>query len=199
MPIEENEVTVKELKIGIDLDDTFWDLLVAWMQRYNQLSGDNLEASDIRAWDVAQLVKDGWSKKVYQILEESELWEIVKPKPDSISIMKRLIKDGHEIYLVTATPYQTAHMKMRRFFELCPFMKEEQIIIAYKKQLIDVDILVDDYPGNLIGGNYHKLLFDAPHNWDYDEHLINAKRCHDWTDVYREINKIVMNRKGGIR
>lgn len=188
----------ENIKIGIDLDDTFWDLLVAWINRYNQNADDNLKPSDIRTWDIKRYVKDGYTNYLFSILEDPSFWKTVNPKPRSVYFMQKLLEEHHELYIVTATASQTAYMKMMRFFELCPFMKEEQIILTGKKQLIDVDVLVDDYPKNLIGGKYKKLLFDAPHNWDYDETTIDAKRCHNWAEVYKEINQIALTIKGGI-
>lgn len=184
----------KTLKIGIDLDDTFWDLVVAWIRWYNRLANDDLKPTAIRTWDIERYVKDGCSKLLYDILEQPEFWDTVMPKPGSTHIMQELLHNGHELYLVTATSCQTAHMKMRRFFKLCPFMKDEMVIIAQKKQLINVDVLIDDNPNNLIGGNYRKLLFDAPHNWNHDENLIGAKRCHDWVGVYEEIKNMTMTK-----
>ena len=54
--------------------------------------------------------------------------------------------------------------------------------------MIDGDVIIDDAPHNLVGGNYRKILMDAPHNkwFDCDKH--NVYRVDDWDRIAFEIS-----------
>lgn len=176
------------LKIGFDLDDVCWNLLGAWVKRHNELHGDVWKFNEIRAWTDARNLD-------FRILEEIDFWKSVKPKAGSQETMKRLMDNEHELYIVTASPYQALERKMDRFFDLYPFMEPKQIIITQDKQMINLDVLVDDNPLNLESGEYERILFTMPHNESFDEKSIHAKRCEDWNDIQNVINEIVKNRK----
>ena len=63
------------------------------------------------------------------------------------------------------------------------------IIIANEKQRISGDILIDDAPQNLIGGNYAKFLFTATHNRDFNiAPYEDMYRVNDWREVYDVID-----------
>ena len=48
-----------------------------------------------------------------------------------------------------------------------PDFPQENIIISSEKQYIKGDVLLDDNPKHLIGGDYFKLLFTTPENKDF--------------------------------
>lgn len=190
----------QKLRIGFDLDDVCWDLLGSWLKRYNELANDNLTPKDIKSWDISKYVKHDFVETLFYILEEPGFWETVEPKEKSQDIMKKLTEEGHELYIVTATsPYVTLPRKVGRFFELYPFMKPGQMIVTQHKQLLRLDVLVDDKPENLQGGHYRKLLFSVPHNERCDEGKIGAERCNDWDGIHAAINKMAIGSKGVVR
>ncbi len=53
--------------------------------------------------------------------------------------------------------------------------------------------MVDDAPHNLVGGDYIKLLYDAPHNQNFDTESHCITRVHNWGEVYFAINYIANN------
>lgn len=176
--------------IGIDLDDVCWDFLEAWIERHNEITEDDVVLDDIKGWDIGQYIKRGSKEMLFYILEQSDFWQTVQPKTDSSKYLKQLIEDGYEVYIVTTTSHKVLHNKMVRFLDLYPFMDDKQVITTSRKQLIDVDILVDDNPDNLRDGFYNKILFHAPHNRYINEKEIGAYRCYDWNEVYQKIRQL---------
>ncbi|MBQ6631349.1 MAG: hypothetical protein IJH55_04355, partial [Romboutsia sp.] len=92
----------------------------------------------------------------------------------------------------TATNHETAEEKLNRFLMLFPFMKREQIICIYNKELLNVDWLVDDCEANLLNGRFNKIILDAPYNRNCMKKFIRAKNLKDVYDIlinyYKENN-----------
>ena len=57
----------------------------------------------------------------------------------------------------------------------------------------ETSAMVDDAPHNLVGGDYIKLLYDAPHNQNFDTESHCITRVHNWGEVYFAINYIANN------
>ena len=109
--------------------------------------------------------------------------------PGANEALQKLIADGHEIYIVTASLYQTLPEKMDEvLFRYFPYISWDHVIVTHNKHLIHGDVLVDDGPHNLTGGSYRKILFEAPHNRNVDESSIGAKRARTWEEVYELIS-----------
>lgn len=100
---------------------------------------------------------------------------------------------GHEVYIVTATPYISVPEKMDDLlFRWFPFITWEQVIITSRKQLIKGDVLIDDGIHNLEGGDYVKILMTAPHNRDYDAEANGMIRVNNW----KEIEEVIADLSG---
>lgn len=76
----------------------------------------------------------------------------------------------------------------------------DSLIIIKNKQMLsgDIDILIDDCVDNLVGGYYHKILFDYPWNrhgfesYESSIHMLHQKyRCKNWNDIDKAINTIM--------
>ena len=118
-------------------------------------------------------------------------WGTVEPVPGAAEALQRLMKKGHDLYIVTATEYEHLYEKMQDLlFRYFPFLTWSHVIITSRKQMIRGDVLIDDGPHNLIGGAYKKILFDAPHNRDFDAEANGMVRVHDWAEVERVIEKL---------
>lgn len=175
--------------IGVDLDDVLWDLMSTWISRYNDMVDDNLTVEDIKSWDVAQYIKRGTEGILNYIPQQNDFWDDVEPIPDSKECLQQLIKDGYLIYVVTASSHTNLKEKMSRFYSLFPFIEEEHVVIIHRKQMMDLDMLIDDKPGNLEDANYLKVLFDRPHNRSFDEDKISAVRLKTWPEIYKYIKQ----------
>lgn len=175
--------------IGVDLDDVLWDFVGAWIERYNEIVGTNLTKEDIKSWDVTRYIQEGTEGILNYIPEQYDFWETVEPIRNSYQYLWELMKDGYNIYIITASHYSNLREKMTHFYSLFPFIKEDQVVIIHRKQMMDLDVLIDDKPGNLEDANYLKVLFDRPHNGEYDESKIHAKRVKSWPEIYEYIKQ----------
>ena len=121
----------------------------------------------------------------------NDFWNLTTPVEGSGEYLKRLIDDGHEILIVTASNAQTFDSKRKRLIEMFPFLRSGQIICETNKQSIKGDILIDDGVHNLLGGNYMKFLFNQPNNLLFDESGYDIVRVYSWKEIYERISSLV--------
>lgn len=179
---------MRKLTVLVDMDDVLECLLEAWLIRNNEKFGRDVKPEDIVQWDLAKAYPGLTREEVYGVELETDFWKSVKPKEGADEALRKLIADGHDIYIVTATLYQTVREKMDDvLFKYFPYITWRNVIITTNKHLIKGDVLVDDGPHNLMGGDYRKILFTAPHNRYFDEKSVGAVRADNWDEAYSEI------------
>ena len=173
------------------MDDTIENLGIAWVEYLNEQYGLNADFQNSKEFDMQKLFPSLKPDEVYAPLWERELWKKVTPKPDAVEYLERLMNEGHEVYIVTASALGTIAMKTEEvLYKYFPYIKEQQVITTWNKQLIQGDVLVDDGVHNLEGGDFEKILFDAPYNREYHEGAHGMFRAHNWEEVYRLIQEL---------
>lgn len=175
---------MKPLTILFDADDTVENLLDCWVAMLNEKYGTSVLPENITDWDVALSFPSLTREQVYGVLREDELWKRLSPIPESAEVLQELIEEGHQVYMVTASDYHCCRAKFERIFEMFPFLTWDHVIVTSHKQLVKGDILIDDGPHNLVGGDYWGILFDRPHNRNFDvsEHD-KIFRATNWANV----------------
>ena len=179
------------MTVLIDMDDVLECLLEAWLDYNNRKFGTDVKYDDIREWDLSKAFPGLSREETYAAEMDKDFWKNVRPMPGAPEAVRKLLDDGHDVIIVTATLYETLKEKMEDvLFKYFPFITRDRVIITFRKQLIKGDVLVDDGPHNLIGGDYRKILFNAPHNRDFDEKSIGAERVYNWEQAYECICRI---------
>lgn len=186
------------LRILFDADDVAESLLEGWVKTLNDRYGTSVSVDDVTDWNIALAFPTLTKKQVYGVLQEDEIWKNLTPIPGAQEYLQRLYDEGHELYMVTATDYRTCCVKIERILEMFPFLDESHIIITQNKQMVMGDVLIDDGPHNLIGGNYFRILFDQPHNRGIDEKKYGMYRAVGWDEVYRLIHENLVFDSGNI-
>lgn len=176
------------MKILIDLDNVLINTGEAWVERLNHVHHTTVKYDDIVDWDITKFFPSLTPEEIYKPLRDPCLWRSVKPIDGAATTMKRLIADGYDLYIVTASSPDTIGIKynlvIKDFYE---FIDMNHIIVTSSKQMIKGDVLIDDAPFNLEGGEYAGILFDAPHNRGYAELSNGFVRAKNWDDVYKAI------------
>lgn len=170
------------MKIGIDLDNVLNDLNQKWLLSYSLDHNHMITVEDIHCWDIHKYVKIG--KEIYSYLSD-ELFYILNPLSYSIEVTERLSKE-HELFIVTATSPKNMKVKFEWLEKYFSHIKQKNIITAYRKDLINVDLLIDDAPHNIINFPNDTIVMDYAWNRKLDN---NYKRAKDWL----EIEKIILN------
>lgn len=187
---------MKPLRILFDADDTIENLLQCWVALLNEKHGTTVSHEDVTDWDVSLAFPTLSKDQVYSVLREDELWHRLSPIPGSKEVLQRLLNEGYELYMVTASDYHCCRAKFERIFELFPFLSWDKVVITSKKDLIKGDILIDDGPHNLISGNHWGILFDQPHNRNFDDSKYDwILRATNWEQVYEYIHAVMMEKE----
>jgi len=175
----------------VDMDDVLEKLVEGWTQYNNNKFGTKIDPDEIDSWQM-DLFFPGFEDRVYDAEKDDALWDLVKPMPGAVENVKKIIDDGHEVYVVSATYHETLKAKMEKvLFKYFPYLDWKHVILTHHKELVKGDVLIDDGPHNLVGDRpYRKVLFTANHNKRLDEKSIGAVRVNNWDEAYEEIKRI---------
>ncbi|MDO5444156.1 MAG: hypothetical protein Q4F31_00860 [Eubacteriales bacterium] len=183
------------MTILIDMDDVLECLVAGWVKYLNIHFHTDVAPEDVTDWDVSLSFPMLTKEQVYSVETDDSLWDYVKPMPGADEALRKLMDDGHTIYVVTATKYQTLKAKMEKvLFRYFPYLTWNQVIITGNKHMIRGDVLIDDAPHNMTG-DFVKLLFDSGHNRNFDEKSVGAIRVHGWQEAYEQICRIAKEKE----
>ncbi len=166
-----------------DADDTIENLCETWVNHLNYKYGTKVKVSDVNDWDVSRFFPELTKDQVYAPIYIKEFWRHILPISDECVEILNAINNRHNLYIVTATNYQTCDTKIERILELFPFLEWSQFIIASKKQLVYGDYLIDDGVHNFAGGHYKGILFDRPHNHLFNNDAAGLTRVYTWNEI----------------
>ena len=174
---------MKPLTILVDADDVIENLLDCWVAMLNNRYGTSTSIEDVTDWNVSLAFPTLTKEQVYSVLADDELWNMLEPIPDAQETLQKFHSEGHEIYIVTASDYRSCKAKFDRILSLFPWLDWDHVIVTSNKQMVKGDILIDDNPHNLVGGDYIKMLFDRPHNRSFDAKANGMIRVRTWEEV----------------
>lgn len=179
------------MTILVDLDDVLMSLMPYWCKWLNKYSKYKVKEKDIKQWDITSHYPDLTKDQIYAPLFNKEFWKTTRPIKSSIKYVNQLIKDGHEVYICTATHYASLKDKLEngllRYFNCFNY---KNIITNYNKHLMKADILIDDYPENLKDFEGIRILFNKSYNKNSHESYFDV-RCDSWKEIYNYINQII--------
>jgi 5'(3')-deoxyribonucleotidase len=182
---------MKKLEILVDLDEVLNNLLECWVSFLNDKHGLDADMQDKKTWGLGPLFPSLTAKEIDYPLFDDNFWSGLVPQPYSVEYLHKMILDGHNVSIVTATHvYKTLPAKMDWLFCNYPYLSWSDVILANRKQLISGDVLIDDAIHNLEGGKYTKLLYDSPYNRDYNAEYNGMIRVHDLKEAYGIISRI---------
>lgn len=185
---------MKKLRILVDADGVLENFSETWVAYLNKKYGVNVSHDDVHEWDMTKAYPMLTSDQVLSTELDSALYDGLQPIAGGPEAIKRLLDDGHEIYVVTNTHYKIAIEKLEgTLFKYYPFLPWRQYIFTHNKQMIKGDVLVDDGVHNLVGGDYEKILFSAPYNRDFDAAANGMTRVENWDEAYAAIKKFAEN------
>lgn len=171
------------------MDDTLIRLGETWIAYLNEKYGTDVNWQDVNDWDTSKFFPGLTRYQVFDVLHNAELWKRTKPLEGAVEYVNKLREDGHKVVVVTSAPPKTVAVKLIYSLFKHFSMTYKDVIIAYNKQMIQGDVLVDDAPHNLAGGSYLKILVSAPHNQSYDAEYNGMIRADSWEEIYNCISE----------
>lgn len=176
--------------IGCDMDDTLTHLVTPWIQYLNNRYGTHVNPYKELHWDMKVQYPDLTYEQIFEPLFEKEFWKHVTPMTGAVGVVKKLIDEGFQFYVVTSTHYRSLADKLPDvLFKYFPFIDRHNVITTYNKQMIRCNVLIDDGTHNIIGP-YVGLLMDAQHNKSFKEdNYPSVTRVYNWNEVYTQVHK----------
>lgn len=183
------------MTILVDMDDVLINFLETWVDELNREYGTSVKYDDITEWNMAKFFSELSRKQLYDVLSKESFWEKTSPKDKAVEYLKKLIDDGHQIYVCTATYYTYFKEKFdKALFSHFGYLDWDNVIVAKNKQMIKADVLIDDGIHNLEGGDYIKIIMTSPHNKSYDAEKHGMIRVNNWEDIYSVISLMNMDK-----
>jgi len=165
--------------VGIDIDDVCADLIPAWLQIYKLRSAHVLTREDITDWNISLFVKPEFREEIYSYIEMPLLYNMVKPVAGALDGYNYLKSAGYDIVFVTHATPGCAGRKFEWLIDNGFDVSHRDYIECQRKELIDVDILVDDNYNNCATSRGASIIYSQPWNVKYDWSL----RASDWKQV----------------
>lgn len=156
------------------------------MNTYNSIYDDNLTLSDIKHWNIHEIVKPECGKDIYGCITETMLNQL-KPQPYAQEITDKLMDEGHDLYIVTATQSRFVMSKQYWIDKYFPRLKDKLIITNFKSLISGLELLIDDQPTNIELFPNEVITMDYAWNRSLKR---DCPRAKDWNDIYRIIYEI---------
>lgn len=165
----------KKIKIGLDVDDTLMPFNEIAINLANKAEEFNppLSLNEITSWETPGRI--GIIRKFYT---NPDLYKNQKPYPGAIDFIRTLAETA-EVYFVTAVYEEMKEIRRKQLKQFFPMVPEECYIFTDKKLDLDLDMILDDAPHNIIGsGIRYPILMSRPWN----QNVKNAISIHSYRE-----------------
>ena len=201
------------MNIGIDIDGVLTNIKKFIIEKGLSYCNENktgklinpeeYESNKIFDWD-EETDLDFWIKNIYIYAENNP------PILGASENIKKLKKDGHKIYIITARwlagpvtdneNEQSMKSREKMRYTVKEWLRKNSIIydeIIFsgedKSKFIkekNIDIMIEDSPRNL--KTLSKVTKMICYDWDYNRGIENENiyRCQNWNDIYNHIKNI---------
>lgn len=177
--------------ICFDIDNVMNDLTEKTIAIYNARANKNIQMSDITTYNFYDCLSKEDADGIVALFKEKKLWDSLKPLPHSQEALKKLIKQGHRIFLATATDPVNFEWKcewLQRYFSC---ISTDNIIRIMDKGLLRIDVMVDDHLSNLTSNVCERVCLNYPWNQSPSkDYAYDIKRAYSWNDIINIINDI---------
>lgn len=133
---------MKKLRIFLDSDEVLMNFMDPLLEKYNAYYGVNVKPTDITSWEINNSLPKGTD--VYPFMKEPSFFKDLEPYPFACELIQKLMDDGHEVFIATASLEESIMDKYASFKKHFPQVKFEQILMIKRKDLLQGDILLDD-------------------------------------------------------
>jgi uncharacterized HAD superfamily protein len=182
------------MKIAIDIDGVLLDIIIPYIEFFNQRHNTEYKKTDVTNWDFYKdwnVDEDEAFGIFYEIYENTMSVPFIDETAPNI--MKKLHK-LHDLYILSAraSQYRSQIIEKLDFHNIKKDSHYIELILVYHKPYDlkinePFDVYVDDNPNlaKSIQKTHDKylLLYDQPWNQEI-ENVNNIFRVYNWNDIY---------------
>ena len=181
------------MKIGIDLDNVCVTTTQAVCDYINERLPVHITLEDITTYSIEAALPEQFKWIASSAFRDKLMWQKVQIIDDAVKYIEKLYNDGHEIYFVTSSLPENMRKKINHLSRNMHFLPKEYIekhtINIQTKQLLDIDILIDDCIDQLKKPRWYiSICLDYPWNRNYFEKSLY--HCKNWEQIYERIKII---------
>lgn len=190
---------MKKLVLLFDMDAILVDLLRPWLAWYNETHNDKLSIDDVTGYHLHEHATKCTVDQLFEFFTH-ERYSACPPLPGASEGLKQLHDAGHDIVITTATAGNTAQAKWTLAEKVAPWLKDGNVMVGSRKELIKGDVFVDDAPKNVVKyrnawPRAHILTIAYPYNRDIQTLVDLYAQDHNnttqaWQQMTTYINKV---------
>jgi hypothetical protein len=204
-------VGVRRLIIAIDCDDVLVPCAQPLLDDYNKRFGTSLNLSHF----YQPVSLESWGTDEDEVAQErvnkyfhSEAFAAIRPVPGVVDAVK-LLAHTHELHVVTGRPSfleEVTRTMLDTYFKDCfQSVEHTNYIVTRANGLITrskgevcaqlhADVLIDDHivhGRSVLDAGVKEVIVFGDYPWNSHQELLNGmKRCRDWEETAREIDRI---------
>lgn len=177
--------------VCVDLDNTLCNLQKIVIDKFNNRYGSSYTMEDFIKYNISECLSRDEAVKMQAIYIEPGIYDSVKPLQGAQEALQKLIRVGHEVYIVTHSDPSIFTEKAEWIRYWFPFIDKSHIISMEHKWLFKCDLMVEDNLDNLLGGShYDRICFDYPWNRDVRDYVYDINRVTSWSEVVDVVDNI---------
>lgn len=166
------------MTILVDIDSTITDFGKQMLNYLNNRYQTNYKYEDITSWDWF----DRHFNSPWKLLDVRSFWDKVQVNPEAIFTIESWVKQGHNVYLVTASAFNdTLGYKINKTLEMFDhtLINYRNIVVTKDKSIIKGDIMIDDNINNLLSFDGVRICYAQPWNQQWE----HPHRYTSWEDI----------------
>lgn len=178
--------------IGIDIDDTITNHCEVWFTLYNieRLPTEkSIGLTDAYKYDFYNELDTNTREHLLKILDSSEkqdeYYQQIQLKDNVKTTIQEIVDSGNQVILISATPKDKQERKKKWILEQLPMLQEDNIIFTTQKNLINVDVMIDDKLEDASKFKCPYILLRRPWNIGREKELYtdNILICSNWNEI----------------
>jgi len=175
----------RKIKIGIDFDDVLAAFNEEAVRRANlkYRFDPPLTINEIVQWEA----RGDRSDSIFEFYKDPTMYTEQKPLPGAQEFIKKLSKIA-EIFIITAVSPQFMGYRAQRILDLFPEIPAGNIIMGARKDLMQVDVLLDDGSHNVLASRAeYPVLLRRPWN----QHMTGGLSVNNYDEFLELIDTII--------
>lgn len=176
--------------ICVDCDNVLCNLQEVVINILNAKYDKNYSLETFNKYSVSECVPKEDAMNMVSIYKEHGIYDLVKVLDGAQNAIKKLIRAGHEVYIISDS-YPSIYEEKSNWIKFhFPEIDDAHIICMKHKWLFKCDVMIEDNLDNLLNGHhYDRIVIDYPWNRTHDE-AYSIYRAFNWNDVLDAVNKI---------
>ena len=183
------------MNIGVDIDNILTNTTECVIKYINErIPNINLKMEDLTSYWMEDILPPEFEWIAEMAFDDKKMWKNVEMIAGAAQALKKLYEEGHTIYFVTATTAENFRKKISFLSRNLPFLPEGYVkqhsISIKQKQLLNLDVMIDDYLNNLIGDRlYYSICMEYPWNRTSAPYR-NFSYVKNWNEIYEKIHSL---------